>query len=91
MSLQQLNSISVISGRYAGDNEMLCALESRLPLKRSRPQAGLELWFDRSVGQRLNLLSYRGSCFTWDQNRLSCKGLFDINEFALLTPNIEIR
>ena len=34
------NSISVISGRWAGDNERLCAMEPRLRLKRSSPQAG---------------------------------------------------
>ena len=47
------NSISVISGRWADDNERLCAMEPRLRLKRSSPQAGLELTTARSVGQRL--------------------------------------
>ena len=37
------NSISVISGRWDGDNETLCAVEPCLRLKRSPPQAGLEL------------------------------------------------
>ena len=34
------NSIFVISGRRAGDYEMLCTMEPRLRLKRSPPQAG---------------------------------------------------
>ena len=36
------NNISVISGQWAGDNENLCAMEPRLRLKSSPPQAGLE-------------------------------------------------
>ena len=36
-----LNSISVISGQLADDNEMQCAVEFRLRLKRSQPQTGL--------------------------------------------------
>ena len=47
------NSISVISGRWADDNDRLCAMEPRLRLKRSSPRAGLELTTTRSVGQRL--------------------------------------
>ena len=47
------NSISVISGRWADDNDRLCAMELRLRLKRSSPRAGLELTTARSVGQRL--------------------------------------
>ena len=47
------NSISVISGRSADENERLCAMEPRLRVKRSSPQAGLELTTARSVGQRL--------------------------------------
>ena len=47
------NSIPVISGRWADDNERLCAMEPCLRLKRSSPQAGLELTTARSVGQRL--------------------------------------
>ena len=47
------NSISVISGRWSDDNERLCAMESRLRLKRSSPQAGLEPTTARSVGQSL--------------------------------------
>ena len=47
------NSISVISGRCVGDNERLCAMESRLRLKISLPQAGHETGAARSVGQRL--------------------------------------
>ena len=47
------NSVSVISGRWADDYERLCAMEPRLRLKRSLPQAGLELTTARSVGQRL--------------------------------------
>ena len=34
------NSISVISGRWTDDDERLCAMEPRLQLKRSLPQAG---------------------------------------------------
>ena len=47
------NNISVIWGQWAGDNERLCALESRLRFKRYPPQAGLEPGTPRSVGQRL--------------------------------------
>ena len=47
------NSISVIPGRGADDNDRLCAMELRLRLKRSSPRAGLELTTARSVGQRL--------------------------------------
>ena len=47
------NSVSVISGRWADDNERLCAIEPRSRLKRSSPQAWLELTTARSVGQRL--------------------------------------
>ena len=47
------NSISVISGQWADDTERLCAMEPRLRLKRSSPQAGLELTTARLVGQRL--------------------------------------
>ena len=36
------DSISGISGRWVGDDERLSALELRLRLKRSPPQAGLE-------------------------------------------------
>ena len=46
-------SISVISGRWPGDNKKLCATESRLRLKRSVPLAVLEPGTARSVGQRL--------------------------------------
>ena len=55
-----LNSISVISGRWAGGNERLCAMEPRLRLSR----LGLERAFlgtARSVRPALNPLSYR-SC-----------------------------
>ena len=36
------NSISVVSGQWAGDNERLCAVEPSSPLKRSLLQVGLE-------------------------------------------------
>ena len=36
------NSISVISRRWADDNERLCAMKTLLRLKRSPPQAGLD-------------------------------------------------
>ena len=51
--LRPFTNISVISERWADDNERLCAVEPRLRLKRSSPQAGLELTTARSVGQRL--------------------------------------
>ena len=35
-----LNSISVISGRWADDNERLCAMEARLRLRRFRLERG---------------------------------------------------
>ena len=35
------NCVLVISGRWMGDDERLCTMESRLRLKRSSPQAGL--------------------------------------------------
>ena len=54
------NSISVISGRCAGNNERLCATELRLRLGRFRLEAGLESRNARSEG-KLNPLSYRGS------------------------------
>ena len=47
------NSISVISGQWADDNERLCAMKPCLLLKRSLPQMGLELKTARSVGQGL--------------------------------------
>ena len=56
-----LNSISVISGRWAGDTERLYAVELGLRLERSPHQAGLEPGIARSVGQSLIPLSYRGS------------------------------
>ena len=34
------NSISVISGRWANDNERLCAMEHRLQLRRFRLERG---------------------------------------------------
>ena len=48
-----LNSISVISGQWAGDNERLCELEPHLQFKRFLPQAGLEPRTARPVGQGL--------------------------------------
>ena len=42
MIFRPSNSISVISGRWADDNERLCSMELRLRLKRSPHQAGLE-------------------------------------------------
>ena len=36
------NSISVISRRWADDNERLCAMKTLLRLERSPPQAGLD-------------------------------------------------
>ena len=36
------NNISVISGRWTGNDEILCAMEPRLQLKKSLPQVGLK-------------------------------------------------
>ena len=52
---QQYFSYIRTMGRYS---ERLCAMEPRLRLKRSSPQAGLELTTARSVGQ----YSYWGLC-----------------------------
>ena len=49
------NSISVISGLWMDDKERLCAIEHRLRLKNSSPQAGIEPRTARSVGKRLTL------------------------------------
>ena len=43
------NSISVISGRWEGDNERLCALEPHLRLERVPSPAGLENRTSRPV------------------------------------------
>ena len=45
------NRISVISGRWADDNERLCAMEPHLGLKRPSPHARLKLKNARSVSQ----------------------------------------
>ena len=47
------NSISVISGKWLGDKERLCAMESHLQSERLPPQVGLEPGTARSVGQPL--------------------------------------
>ena len=49
------NSISVISGQWAGDNERLCAVEPSLRLKISWLQAELKPGITRSVGQGFTL------------------------------------
>ena len=46
------NSISVISGRWAGDNERMCAMEPLLRLRRFRLE-GARTRDARSLGQRL--------------------------------------
>ena len=51
--LRIFNSISVISGRWTGDNEKLYAMEPRLRLERSPPRAGLEPRTVQSIGQGL--------------------------------------
>ena len=52
------NSISVILGRWTGGNERLCAMESRLRLKRCTAQSGLEPRSARSANRPvLNPLS----------------------------------
>ena len=45
-------SISVISGRWEGDNEKLCALELRFRLKRFPTPVCFESGTARSAGQR---------------------------------------
>ena len=47
------NSISVISGRWADDNERLCAMEPPFTVEKISPRAGIDLGTARSVGQRL--------------------------------------
>ena len=47
------NSISIISGRWANDNERLCAMKSRERLRRFRLDRSFKLGNARSVGQRL--------------------------------------
>ena len=47
------NSISVISGWWADDNEKLCAMENPFTVEKITPQVGLELRITRSVGQSL--------------------------------------
>ena len=47
------NSVSVISRQRTDDNERLYAMEPRLRLNRSPPQAGIEAGTARSVDQRL--------------------------------------
>ena len=54
-----LNSISVISGRRLGNIERLCAMEPRLRLKKSLPQALLKPRTAKSADQR-RPLSYGG-------------------------------
>ena len=51
------NSISLILGRWLGDNEKLCAMEPRLRLERFPSQAGLEPGTARSVAQLLTYLA----------------------------------
>ena len=57
------NSISVILGRWAGDNERLCAMEPRLRLKtHSYLALGGARTNDREISwPALNPLNYRGS------------------------------
>ena len=69
------NSISVISGRWADDNERLCAMEFRLRLRRFRLERG-RTWTARSVGQRLT-------------RRANGASLIDrwIDDFSFLRPS----
>ena len=63
------NCITVISGRWADDNERLCAMEPHLQLRRfclSGAQTQ-DCWISRSA---LNPLSYRGSPVLWKSSRL---------------------
>ena len=55
--LHHFNSISVISARWVGDNERLCAIEPHLQLKRFSPEARLETGTARSAGQHLTHLA----------------------------------
>ena len=41
------------SGRWAGDNERLCAMEPIYEVEKISPRAGLESGMARSVGQHL--------------------------------------
>ena len=47
------NSILVMSGRLAGDNERLCVMVSRFTVENITPRAGLEPGTARPMGQRL--------------------------------------
>ena len=47
------NGISVISGRWADDNERLCAMIPGLRLRRVRLERGIKPGTARPVGQRL--------------------------------------
>ena len=47
------STTSFMSGRWAGGNERLCAMNSRLQLKISTPQTNFEPSIARSVGQNL--------------------------------------
>ena len=52
------NSISVISGRCAGDNKRLYAMEPHLRLKRFPPQAGIERGITGKIGMYLHVLTH---------------------------------
>ena len=51
------NSISVISGCSAGDNERLCAVQPYFYVEKISPQVGPKLRTARSVGQHLTHLA----------------------------------
>ena len=48
------NSILIISGRWKGDIERVCAFEPRLRLERVPHSVGIEFGTTRSAGQRLS-------------------------------------
>ena len=52
--LRPFNSISIILGRWVGNNEKLCAVEPRLWFKRLPPPTCLQHGTAKSAGQRFN-------------------------------------
>ena len=54
MILRPFNSISIILGRWVGNNEKLCAVEPRLRFKRLPPPTCLQHGTAKSAGQRFN-------------------------------------
>ena len=59
------NSFSVISGWWQGDNERLCAMESRSQLERFPPSTGFEPGTATSIGQYLTYWATRATTKLW--------------------------